>query len=372
MFRINYPFKKEILACGAQHHANFCLTTKNFGYIINDLGNLEEMLSWERYQQEIGRLKKELKVKPKIITHDLHPEYNSTKYAQGLTENGKKFKCFAVQHQKAHLASCIGENKLMEKVIGVVLDDSGYGEDENFWGGEFFVGDLQGFKRIAHLKYAPCPRNALNSASDTNQLVMGFLYQSFGEGFIELPIDFIRSRNQSDWQIFKQNLHNPLYSSSAARLLDAVSILIGQKDRIEYEGQGVIELERIINRSSHVANRSYEFTVKQNKDMFLIHLEPIFKSIVEDIKRKTSKSIISAIFHNTITEIIRQLCHKIRQRKKVETVVLTGSVFQNKTLFNRVKDLLSQDDFKVVEHKHFSCNDSNISFGQAVLANAKR
>lgn len=69
--------------------------------------------------------------------------------------------------------------------------------------------------------------------------------------------------------------------------------------------------------------------------------------------------------------MIGLLCHKIKQKEKIKSIILTGTVFQNKTLFNRVKELLIQDEFRVVEHQHFPCNDSNISFGQAVLANVK-
>ncbi|NQS99728.1 MAG: carbamoyltransferase HypF [Candidatus Omnitrophica bacterium] len=371
MFRIDYPFSKEILACGAQHQANFCLTKKNSAYVINDLGSLNESQAWERYQSEIERLKNELKVKPKVISCDLHPEYNSTKYARDLSQKSKGLKNIAIQHQHAHLASCIGENRLTGKVIGVVFDAPGFGEDGNDWGGEFFLGDLQGFRRVGHLNYTSHPKGVANPVQAARQLAFDFLYQAFGEGLSELPIDFIRHQQKENWQTLKQGLNNSAYSSSAAQLFDAVSVLVGLRERLEYSGQGVSDLERIINRSSHVANRTYEFAVKQQNGLFLVHPELIFQGIVEDLKKNTSKSIISAVFHNTIIEMIGQLCHGIKQKEKIKTVILTGTVFQNKTLFNRVKELLTQDGFKVVEHLHFPCNDSNISFGQAVLANVK-
>lgn len=370
MFRIDYPFKKEILACGAQTQANFCLTKKNFAYVINDLGSLSDKFCLERYQREIERVSEELKVNPKVVTHDLHPEYNSTKYAQSLSQKRKGLKYFTIQHHHAHIASCIGENGVKGKVIGVVFDGEGLGEDGNVWGGEFFVGDLQDFKRVAHLKYTPVP-NGLNAIGGLGQLAASYLYQCFGEDFVNLEIDFLRKRQKDEWQIFKQSPANFFYSSSIARLFDGVCALIGFRDRVEYEGQGVSDLERIVNRSSHVANRIYEFAIERDKDKFIICPEPIFQDIVEDLKKSISKSIISAAFHNTIIEIVKELCHKIKQREKVKNVVLTGSVFQNKVLFNRLKELLTEDGFLVIEHKHFPCNDSNISFGQAVLADLR-
>ena len=325
MFKLDYPFKKEILACGAQNPANFCLTKRNCGFVINDFGNLSEHTVLEHYQSEIERLKTELKIKPKVITHDLDPEYSSTKYAQALLQKSSGLKFVPIQHHKAHLASCIGENGITGKVIGVVFDCSGLGEDGQSWGGEFFVGSPEeGFKRIAHFKYSPM-----------------------------------------------LNGKEAYYGSSVARFFDSVCALAGLRERVGYEGQGVVDLERIVNRSTHVAGKIYDFTLKQEKDKFIICPEQIFQNIVEDLQKNISKSIISAAFHNTIVEIVRQLCHKIKQSQKVKDVILTGIVFQDKFLFNRLKSLLTEDGFKIIPHKHFPCNDSNISFGQAVLADAK-
>ncbi len=319
MFRIDYPFKKEILACGAQREAGFCLTKKNCAYVVNNLGSLDEASVLENYQAQIEHLRKELRIKPKVIAHDLHPECSSTKYARGLSQKTEGLKCLPVQHHKAHIASCIAENELKGKVIGVVFDGGAYGEDGNIWGGEFFAGSLQGFKRLAHLRYTSVTEN----------------------------------------------------SSSMARLFDAVSALVGLRAKTDCEGHGVAELERIINRSTHVAGKSYEFAVEPDKDKLLINPEPMFQNILDDLKKNVSRSIISAAFHNTIIELAGQVCHKIKQKEKVKDVILTGTVFQNKTLLIRLKDLLTQDGFKVITHRHFTCNDSNISFGQAVLADAE-
>ena len=371
MFRIDYPFKKEILACGAQQQAGFCLTKKNCGYVVNDLGSLDELAAFERYQHEIEHFREELKVTPKVIAHDLYPEYNSTKYAQGLSRKIKSLKYFPVQHHHAHLASCIGENKLETKILGVVFDASGFGEDGNVWGGEFFVGNLQGFKRVAHLKYVPISNN-LTRIQNGQQLAASYLFEAFGDDFIDLEIEFLRRQQKEDWQVIRDAfLKAPSYSSSAAGLFDAVSALVGLREKTEYEGQGIFELERIVNRSSHVANKLYEFTIKMQQDEFLIHLGPFFRNITEDLKRNISKSIISAGVHNTIAEIVNQVCEKIKQQQKVKDVILTGSVFQNKVLFNRLANSLSQNGFRLITHRHFSCNDSNVSFGQAILANAK-
>jgi len=266
---------------------------------------------FEDYQRKIEEAKKELKVKPKVIIHDLHPDNPSTKYAQGQSQKNKGLKCVAIQHHHAHIASCIAENGTKEKVIGVVFDAGALGEDNQIWGGDFFVGSLKGFKRVAHF-----------------------------------------------------------YGLSAAGLFDRIALLAGLRGKIEYEGQGVNDLERIVNRSSHVLNKTYEFTIKRDKDKLLIYPESVFQNIDKDIKNNISKSIVSAVFHNAVVEITREVCHKIKQKEKINNVILTGSVFQNKVLFNGLKEVLAEDGFNLITHRHFSCNDSHISFGQAVLADA--
>lgn len=370
MFKVDYPFKKEILACGMQSQANFCLTKKSCAFVVNNLGSLEEESAMKHYQSEIEQLRKELKIQPKVVTHDLHPGYSSTKYAQDLSRQIQGLTFVPVQHQKAHIASCIGENGIEDRVIGVVFDGGALGEDGKIWGGEFFLGDLKGLKRIAHFKYTPIPDGKENHL-ESSELAASFLYQAFGDNFLELEIDFMRYRRQNDWQAFKEKLVHLPHSSSVAKIFDGVSALLGGPPKLVYEGHGVVELERIVNRSSHVAGRTYEFQLKRTEDIFLICPEPIIQGVVEDLKKNISRSIISAVFHNTLVEIVRQLCRKIKQQEKVNDVILTGAVFQNKVLFNRLKALLSQDGFRVITHKHFSCNDSNISFGQAVLASRK-
>ncbi|MFC1632124.1 hypothetical protein ACFL1I_07545 [Candidatus Omnitrophota bacterium] len=372
MYKIDYPFNKEIMACGAQHLANFCLTKKDCGFIMNDLGNLNESSAWDRYQNEISRLRKELKVKPKVITSDLNPGFNSTKYGQAAAAGAKGVKYLAVQHQKAHLASCIGENNLEGKTIGVVLDGAGYGEDAKFWGAEVFLGNLQEMERVAHLEYTAVPKAFTGAISSTQQLAASFLYQSYGDSFTELPLDFVQRKTKDDWQDLILRLQDPLHTTSMASIFDVVAVMLGLRENIEQEGQGVSELERIINRSSHVSGHCYDFTLQRNKESWIINFDKIFQNIVEDLKKSISRSIISTVLHNTICEMIKQTCLKVNHKQKVKNVVLTGSVFQNKSLFNKAKSLLTAEGFNIVEHKHFACNDSNISFGQAVYANAQK
>lgn len=371
MLRINYPFKNQILACGVQNPAGFCLAKKEYAYVINNFGSLSDEGTLTRYQQEIERWQEELKINPKIITHDLDSQGASAKYARDISQKKKSLRCLPVQHHHAHIASCLGENMLNEQIIAVVFDGAGIGEDGQIWGGEFFVGNLEGFKRVAHLQYIPLP-SVNNVLPGPWQQTASFLYQAFGEGAMDLEIDFLRLREKINWDTFKQNLANPLYGSSASLLFDCVFMLCGLHEKLDYEGQGVVELERIINRSSHVAGKVYEFALTKKDNQLVISPQPILHSIVADLKNDISKSIISAAFHNAVVEMAGTVCEKVSRSYKIKDVVLTGSVFQNKFLFKQAQELLDKKGFRVITHRHFICNDTNISFGQAVLANTRQ
>ncbi|MFH1045647.1 MAG: hypothetical protein V1727_01635 [Candidatus Omnitrophota bacterium] len=369
MFTIEYPFKKEILACGTKEWSGICLTKKNHGYVINELFKLQGESFSLFYQREVDRIKRELKITPRVIAHDLYPEYETSRFAQEASAQSATAKLYAIQHHQAHIASCIAENKIDGKVLAVILDNAEYGDDSTFWGGDFFVGDLNGFKRRAYFQPVNIA-DANNRPLESWQQAAVFLYRAFGEGFIDLPIEFVRKKTHSEWQALIEEIKKPApCGSCATAIFDAVAALIGVRDKAEFEGQGAADLERIINRSSHVANRFYEFELQNNKDVSLIQLGPTFHYIVEDLRNNTSKSIISAVFYNTLIEIIRQLSERIGRSEKIKDIVIAGSIFQNKVFFKTLKEALAEDGFTVFSNRQFAHNDSSICFGQAVLAN---
>lgn len=360
--KLNFNFKKEILACGGHLKNTFCLVKDDQAFISHHIGDLENMETLASFREGIDHFKKLFSISPEIIAHDLHPEYLSTKYA---LEHSSLL--VGVQHHHAHIVSCMAENALSEEVIGVAFDGTGYGSDGKVWGGEFLITSQKSFKRIAHLKYLPMPAGE-KAIKEPWRMVISYLYQIYGDDFINLPLEFVK-KLPPNWplilKIITQNINCP-ETSSMGRLFDAVSTLIDFKERVNYEGQAAIELEMMAKEE---VKKFYDYEIIKSKDKLIINWERIIQGIVGDLIKNISKSVISAKFHNTITYIILEICQKIRKQTGITKVVLSGGVFQNIHLLKNTYNLLARNKFNVYTHSRIPPNDGGISLGQAVVAN---
>lgn len=363
--------QSPILACGAHLKNTFALAKGDKVFISHLIGDLENLETLQVFEKGIEDSKKAFDIEPKIVVHDMHPEYLSTKYAKSLPS---QLSTFSVQHHHAHIASCLADNGVSNhKVIGVAFDGTGFGTDGNIWGGEFLIADYADFQRIAHLKYIALP-GAGQAIKEPWRMAATYLYQAYGEDFLRLDLDFVSRLDKNKWKILekmmKEKINSPL-TSSVGRLFDAVSSLVGVRDRIDYEGQAAIELEKQIAYSTQSTVSSYEFKVEREQDTLIINPTPMIKEVVKDLQRKLSVSVISEKFHNTIGEMIIEVCKKVREKRKLNEVALSGGVFQNKFLFNRAFRRLTDEGFKVYVHSRVPANDGGISLGQAVIASAK-
>ena len=177
----------EILAVGGEMKNTICLTRGSLAFLSQHIGNLENVDSLDFFHDAICHLSRILEIEPEIIAHDLHPDYLSTKWALGQ----KGVRVVGVQHHHAHIASCLAENGVEGRVIGLVLDGTGYGTDGNIWGGEALIADYGRFERAAHFAYVPMPGGAA-AIHEPWRMAVSYLAQTFGEDFRGLDIPFVR------------------------------------------------------------------------------------------------------------------------------------------------------------------------------------
>ncbi|MFH1963704.1 MAG: carbamoyltransferase HypF [bacterium] len=353
----------RVLAVGAELKSAFCLSHGNFAFLSQHLGDLKGLEVFAFFKEAVERYKRLFRIEPEFIAHDLHPDYLSTRFALELAAQNPNIKAHAVQHHHAHIASCMAENGIDEMVLGVAMDGTGYGTDGNIWGGEFLLTDYSGFKRIAHLKYIPMP-GADMAARQPWRMAVSYLYAACGQ---DIPLEFMkrwdRERVEMIIRMIKQGLNSPL-TSSVGRLFDAVASIIGLRDEVDYEAQAAIELEMVISKQE---DNEYGFFVNQDNEPWIIDTLPIIMGILKDMG-SASVSSVSAKFHNTIIAIILQISRLARESRGINKVALSGGVFQNRYLLERVKPLLERDGFVIFSHLRVPANDGGISLGQAVIA----
>ena len=261
------------------------------------------------------------------------------------------------------------ENHIREKVIGVAWDGTGYGTDGAIWGGEFLIADYKEFERAGHFRYVPLPGGD-KAIREPYRIALSHLYDTYGADFLKLDIPFINQNKDKTKNILKMidNRINTVETSSAGRLFDAVSSIINVIDAVTFEGEAAIKLEMIAD-SSVKDSYSYQLSAL-NLQPIIIDTRTLIRQIVTDLLNGVDRPVISAKFHNTLAEIIAEVCKKIKIDTGIDKVVLSGGCFQNIFLLDRTLNRLG-NEFNTFTHKNVPTNDGGISLGQAVIAAEK-
>ncbi|MFA5090303.1 MAG: hypothetical protein WC510_04650 [Candidatus Omnitrophota bacterium] len=363
---IPLPFrvKRPILALGGQSKNTVCFTRDYIAYLSEVHGDLSEPNCFHCFQESVGYF---LKKRPAVIACDLHPEYQSSKYASYLAA---KYPVLAVQHHHSHIASCMAENTLTDKkVIGVAFDGTGWGENNTLWGAEFLCPcGYKEFKRAAHLREVPLLGGEM-AIREPFRAAFAWLYLTFGENFLD--VSFLRRINKDTLRILK-NMYksgfNAIPASSMGRLFDAVAALVLEKDKAGFEAELAVLLEKTA-LSYRQKERGYQFKIIKTPEGLLLDPLPLFRQITLDLKAGDSQAKIAWRFHAAIADAVKKTCMLLRHDTGINEVVLSGGVFQNSLLFNFTEESLSASGFKVLSHHCLQPADSSISLGQAAIAN---
>jgi hydrogenase maturation protein HypF len=349
----------EILACGAELKNTFCLSKGRYAVLSQHIGDMQNYETLVFFEETLANLKKLFRVEPHAIAHDLHPGYLTTQYALRVPDLEK----IGVQHHHAHIASCMAENGLRGKVIGVALDGTGYGTDGQIWGGEFLVADYGGFERRAHLRYVPLAGGDA-AVRQPWRPALAYLADTFGPA-AEFPVLALwRDVPESQRKLVRSMIAhrvNTIETSSCGRLFDAVASLVGLRQEIDFEGQAAIELETIA--ADGVAD-GYAFGL----DGDTVDFRPAIERIVAEVRARMPAAVIAARFHNTVAEAIVEVCRRLRAGETLNRVCLSGGTFQNMKLLVRTLAGLRRLGFEVFIHAQVPPNDGGIALGQAVIA----
>jgi hydrogenase maturation protein HypF len=357
--------EKKVIGFGAHKHNTFSISRGDEIFVSHYIGETDNIETIKAFERGIEHLVNFFDIPPDIAVVDLHPEYQATKFGKKWAFDNDK-PLIEVQHHHAHIASCLLDNKLDEKVIGVAWDGTGYGSDGKIWGGEFLIADLEGYERKAHLQYIPLPGGDI-AVKEPWRMGAVYLYDIFGNSFRRLDIDFVKNLDNKKWSFIKtmidKRVNSPL-TSSIGRLFDAVSSILGIRSSITYQGQAAIELEMIAKEDEH---EFYKFDIMRSINTYIIDPKKVIESIVEDIKKGTANEYISIKFHIGLAEMIVDVSNLLREETGINKVCLSGGVFQNIVLRKEATKRLKEGKFEVYNHRKLPPNDGGISAGQVAV-----
>ena len=394
--------KPQLLAVGSELKNTFTITRDAEAFVSQHQGDMEHVAAYDNWLATKDLYEKLFHLEPAKLACDLHPEYVLSKWARNQA-NGQELPLVEVQHHHAHVVSAMAENELEGPVCGIAFDGTGYGVDGAIWGGEVLLSNLQTFERFANVAYFPLP-GGTQAIHHTDRCAFGVLW-SFD--LLEHPYAqkfFADKQQEVDvmTKMIEGGINTP-YTSSMGRLFDAASALLGICNEPRYEGEGAILLEAEVNKgfgpnaAAEVSNARavaleagkaaaefvdsetarYQFNLLKNTateqstaqdtSVLLFDPEPVFQALLDDLEAGVEKPLIARRFHEAVVAAVLTLAEAVRSLYEINIVVLSGGVFMNRYLMERVLCELQEAGFTIALNRELPPNDACVSYGQAVI-----
>ena len=342
--RLPVALERPVVAAGAELKSTFCVARGGEAFLSAHLGDLTGEEAHAAFHTDLELWLDMLGVEPAGVACDLHPDYLSTRWAWE-----QDLPVVEVQHHHAHAAACLAEHGETDAALAIVLDGTGLGTDGTLWGGEVLRCDLTGFERLAHLEPVPLPGG--EAAVREPWRVAAAHLERAGR-----PVRWER------WELVRQSLEvNAPLSSGAGRLFDAVSALLGVRERVSYEGQAAIELEHLAGDTTAAP---YPCRVVSG----VIFGTDLVIAACDDLEAGREPAEIAAAFHEGLAEAFATAC---LEAGGAGTVVLSGGCLQNLRLLGSLRTRLERAGLRVLTHTAVPPNDGGVSYGQAAVAAAR-
>jgi len=355
---------EDVFAAGADLKNTFCFAKHNQLICSEHIGDLEDAEVYHHYIDSIEHLGRLFEAEPKAAACDLHPGYLSTQYALSLPG----VKTVQIQHHWAHVASVLVEHGVDTPVIGIVCDGTGYGTDGAIWGCECMIASLEKFERFGHLAYYQLP-GADKAGKEAIRPVLGLLSRfcanDLAAGKFEWLLDQIEGERSTRAAVLAQinKRINTVETSSLGRVFDAVAAMLGLGTYNNFDAQLPIALEAAIEDS---VEECYDIELSGAPLQLDLHI--MLEQLIADVKNGCDAGIVSARFHNTVAAALTAMAEKAGKSSGIGTVALSGGVFCNRYLTNRLIKLLKKAGFSVLFNQSVPSNDGGISVGQTAIA----
>ena len=362
-FVLSRDFGTRVLAVGGELKNAFCMGSHDMFYPSPYVGDLGDVRTVHAMQETIDRFQTLLEFEPDVIACDLHPRYNSTMVAQELACAGN-VPLVPIQHHYAHVVSCMAENDVCDKVIGVSFDGTGYGEDGTIWGGEFLLSTYEGFERVDHISPFVQVGGDL-SAKEGWRIAVSVLAETYDDVEVERIATELGLCSQAEARVVRNMAKrgiNSVTSTSVGRLFDAVSAVLGIRTASSYEGEAATQLQFAAERWRATDGEVPTVPATTGE---------LFAWIVERRLQGDPVEQLAYAFHEGLAQFVLATCMRVRDESGVNTVALTGGCYQNLLLLELSVTRLRAQGFTVLTHSLVPPNDGGIALGQAVAAAAR-
>jgi hydrogenase maturation protein HypF len=364
-FQTRRTFSEPILACGAHLKNTFCIASGSSAFLGPHIGDLESVETLRAYESAIERMKSFIGVAPRVLVHDLHPDYFSTRYA--LAQEGVR--TIGVQHHHAHIASAMAEDRIEGPVIGIAYDGTAFGTDGTTWGGEILIADFEDYQRFATFRPIPLAGGdqAIRQPWRIALAVLDDAYRG------DAPLASLHLFREISLQMITQvrlmierNL-NTTPARGVGRWFDAFgAIVLGLADA-HYEGEVAFRWNMVADENERGL---YPIVIHDGITPWQIDPRPMVKAAVNDLLAGRSAATISARFHNTLAAATAEIARAALISRGRMPVVLSGGCFQNKRLAESIIDTL-RPSVRVVMNRNVPAGDGGIALGQAFIADAR-
>ncbi|MEU7138643.1 carbamoyltransferase HypF [Nocardia sp. NPDC046473] len=354
------------LAVGADLKNTCAVADGRYAWLSQHIGDMDDLATLRAFDDAEHHLEQLTGVQPIQLVADAHPRYRSTAWAQ---RNAGDRPVRLVQHHHAHIASVMGEHGLgaAATVLGIAFDGTGFGPDGAVWGGEVLSAGYKGFRRLAHLKYAPLAGGDV-SVQRPYRMALAHLWAAGIDWSESIPS--VRACPADERAVLNHQFETGLGcvpTSSMGRLFDAVSSLAGVRHVVDYEAQAAIELEGLARGVSDDAG--YRFAVHADETTpALLDPAPVLAAVIADAAQGVPAAVVGARFHDAVAYLILQLA--VAYSAPSSPVALSGGVFQNALLLARSRALLQDNGFHVITHRRLPPNDGGLAFGQLLAVSA--
>jgi len=348
---------KKILALGANQKSTITLAFDNHIILSPHIGDLNSLEAFEYFLRTLETFKRFYDFEPDLIVCDKHPNYETTKWAKDYVSLHPNIELVEVQHHYAHALACMAEFGLEEDALAFCFDGTGYGEDGSLWGGEVLKVSPKSFTREYHLKTFSL-LGGEKAVKEPRRIALALLFEYYSlEEILEMKNELVSSftvdQLNTYYLMYQKKINSP-QSSSMGRLFDGIYALSGNLQEVGYEGESGLIIEK--NSNQYTSNKSYTYTLKKDT------IE--FKEMIDEIVNEKDTSLMASKFLNTLRNIIIEISQKYPHL----SVILSGGVFQNKTLLQKVIKVFKENGVKYYVQNKTPINDGGISFGQAYYA----